>query len=915
MSCRTTPAGSAITSYARISDGPGNPLSDVANLSLFHELRRDYDRDIEQRVRYLRYNYDEEEAQRRAFRNSLPPVGDLAYDASEEDVYRAILAEQRSLIEQDTQITEARRASLLARLDTAENADVPDRATLYALSQMRREAANRRRALQTFLNEVSSSTGQDYATVANEFRDLENSIDRSRSADLPETCNERNIEAARSLGLGTETGTVHAFVTLRDRAQAEEVANLQAQPDLIKERHSVRNGQVPNTKYKVLDYGYDKVSGYIEFRIENTETGETYTEGYRGAIGEESLVSGMNGESRHWIRPSGSSGTMTPGEFWHETFHTRSWWKVDNELDRLRMSRAPRCARCGQWANNVHTCPTPLNQGPEFVLGGRMIRTGPRTSRQVLEYEFPNEEGEIRTGEVETELPLVNDYRRQFKEHGTLLIRNVVASIPYHDREGFPENYRYNKNVRGDIYLYKDSEGNIATETKGLRCDCLDYKENGDCRHIQATAAAAAKRAVPPQRALSQLSEEERARRAAEKIARIEAANATDWTTHEETMEEARKTWKQNSEVVYSEDFNSFYEVLTKASEEKAAKGSLTLPYAKENALGGLATRETGQAFGVEIEYDFPETMSYSERSDANEQIGIALKEANILPTAEKQGYHAAARNGYKDTHVDENGKGTWSWEHDATVAGEIVTPLMYDEPETWENLEKVSKILKEHGAVPTTKAGAHVHVGTARFGKDPKRYEELARLVGQHEDVLYRLSTDPERGEHRGKTTRFNYVSPISKVGPEGFQDANAMRRRHWQRTAILNISGAKVDDDYKSSHVEFRMFDATLDPAVMQNQIKLALNMTDAADRIAGQGGTQRPKESLGDHAERLKLRGRRKAKKEDIEKETSTFRSLLDTLYQNRADKDNAIRIFAANQWVKLTASQRRRYGSAA
>lgn len=844
----------------------------------------------------------------------LPYLHGTSVDSDDETIYRAILRDERESINNDTTITDARRASLLARLDAAEAAETPDRATLVALARMRSEASSRREAQNRFINEVATATDSDYNTVLQEFRELENSIDRSRSATNPETYTEANIRTARDAGLGTEAGTVHAFVTLRARGEGQERAALEARPELIAERHTISNGQVPESNYQVLDYGYDVRSGYVEFTVKNTQTGETFVEGYRSMQTETSLTQGMRGEATRFRWSSDSSQTISPGEFWYENFHSRSYQRMDNELDRLRASRAPRCARCGQWANNTHTCPAPLNQGPEYSLGGGMLRSGARTSMQKIDYEFVDEEGRDRTTTLEIDLPLVNEYRKNIKDHGSLLIRNVSAYIPWNDRDSSDDSYRYSRRVAGDIYLSKDENGNIQANTQALECRCQDYRRTGDCRHVQAVAAAAIKRAIPPQRAVSQMTEEERARRAAEKLARIEAANATDWTTREETLAEARATWQQDSEVTYSENFDSFYEILNKATEEKAAKGSLTLPYEKENALNGLATRESKQAFGVEIEYDFPDSMPHHERAEASRKIGEALHKAKIIPTAEKQGYHAAARNGYKDTHLDEQGKGTWSWEHDATVAGEIVTPLMYDEPETWENLEKVTKILRENGAVPTTKAGAHVHVGTAKYGKDPKKYAELARLVGQHEDVLYRLSTDPSRGEHRGKTTRFNYVSPVPSVSPEGFQDASSLRRRYWQRTAILNINGAKLDDDYKSSHVEFRMFDATLDPAVMQNQIKMALHMTDAADRIAASGGTKRAKESLGDHAERAKLRGRRKPKKEDIEKDTSTFRSFLDTLYQKKADKDNAIRLFAANEWVKLTAAQRRRYGSA-
>jgi len=887
---------------------------------LFHQLRREHQNDRHNRHFWNR-NPDatDEERSLQQLRWGLPYDG-YPRDQIENstDAYHLVLANQRQAILDDSTITEARRASLLARLDAAENADTPDNATIIALANMR-EHANRQRAAQDqFIRESAASLGEEPEEVYRRFRELEESIDRSRSAENPETYTRDNISHAERLGLSTEAGAVHAFITLREEARRREQESLADSPPLISRREQVSNGRVEDSPYEVLDYGYDAVSGYVEFTVKNHETGETTTEGYRGGMRAETLESGMRGEARvgfHFYasdRNRDSNSFLTPAEFWYENFQRRTYHRIDNEEERLRLSRAPRCARCGQFADNAHTCPAPLNQGPEIVVASRMLNNGVRTSVQKIGYDFTDSDGNSRSGEFSMDLPLVNDYRRQIKEHGSLLLRNVRAYRDWQDRDS--GNYgHYSAVAEGDIYLYKDEDGSIKANTSSLRCQCLEYRENnGECRHTRAAGAAAIKRAIPPQRAVREMSEEERARRAAEKLARIEAANATDWTRNEETLAEARRNWVPNSEVVYSEDFDSFYEVYTKANEERAAKGSLTLPYKKEDALGGLATRESGQAFGVEIEYDFPVEMNHAERAEANRKIGQALKDANLTATAEKQGYHAAARSGYQDAHVDANGRGTWSWEHDATVAGEIVTPLMYDEPETWEKLETVTKILRDNGAVATTKAGAHVHVGTARYGKDPKKYEELARMVGQHEDVLYRISTDPTRGEHRGKSTRFSYVSPMRPVPPEGFSETQGLRRHMWQRTSILNLSGAKTDDNYKSSHVEFRMFDATLDPAVMQNQIKLAVTMTSAAERAAGSGGTLRPKESIGDHAERAKLRGRRKPKKEDIEQETATFRSLLDTLYQSKADKDAAIRLFAANDWVKLTAAQRRRHG---
>jgi len=906
MSCRTTPAGSAITSFSRICDGPGSPLSDVATLSLFHELRRDFDR-ASHRF-YFWQGEDEMTRMNRLFDHELR-------GETREEIYANILQRYRTEIEQDETLTDARRASLLARLDAAATADTPDDQTLYALARMREETISRREAYHHFITEAAETLGQDYNTLHQRFVELENSIDRSRNAADPETYTEDNRRRAEQLGLSTEAGSVHAFSIIREEARQARNAELQARPARIAEYTPVRKGKVPDSDYEVIAYGVDAPTGYIEFQVKNTTSGEIETIGYRSSFSAEDVKRGLAGEYTTWRWNDGShrSVAMSPGEFYHDYFSNRGWSTFRDEDERLEASRAPRCARCGQWANNVHTCPAPLTDAPTYILSSRMMSENIRTSSQRINYAFTNSEGAERNGELSIDLPLVADYRRLFKDNGSLLIRNVQAYSDWQDRESAGRfGHSSNSLIKGDVFIKRLEDGTIVADIDSLKCSCSEYKTNNyRCRHTRAVGDAAIKRSIPPQRAAASLTPAEREQRAALRQQRYEAINATNWAENEAYAADMRKSWKANSEISYSEDFDSFYTLYNSLNEQKAAKGKLTLPYKTENALNGLATRESGQAFGVEIEYDFPEGMGHAEKQAAQEKIGKALYAANLTPVKTQQRYHSAASNGYKDTHVDENGKGTWSWETDATVAGEIVTPMMYDEPETWEKLDKVLTILKDNGAVPSTRAGAHVHVGTSKFGKDPSKYAQLARMAGQHEDVLYRVAADPSRGEHRGKDTRFGYVSPLRKVPVSGFNDATDIRR--WgSRTNLLNLQGARADDEYKKSHVEFRIFDSTLDAGAMQQQIKLAVSMTDAANRVSHKGGTNIVKESVGDHAERLKQRGRRKPKKEDIASETATFRSFLDTLYQSKEDKDNLTRLFVNNSWLKLTPGTRRRFG---
>jgi hypothetical protein len=922
MSCRTTPAGSAITSYARISGGEGIPVSDVGTLSLFHSLRREFQTRSSEIIT-LRSEYTPEQQELEIFRElqrrlpyDIRYSGTHGTEVTHESIYTSILDQSEAAILADEHITDARRVSLLSRISDARNAEVPDNATMFALARLYSRSSRARLAQESLISEYSRHMGITQEEGLARFRELENSIDRARTAEVDEYYTSENRDRARQSDIVDEAGSVRAYIIMNDEINERRTAEAENAPRLIDTFNVLESpSPIPDSNYELLEWAHDTTTGHAEFKIRNTETGEIEIKYHRA---QSDLSTGMRGEYRSWSSPRTSDSSYnslyrTPGEFYASHLRDTRWNSYRTEIEALEASVARQCALCGQFASMSHSCPTRFANAPRYVLNNL---SGVRTSTQTIRYAMPSGDDGLSTseGNFQVELPLVAEYRAGFRDSGLMLIRNASGVGDWRDNTNL--NYsagRSNYRVSGDFALIREEDGTITANVDRLSCTCGQYLAEGRCIHQDAMGAAAIARATPIRRAVSSMSPEERVQLAANRQLVLEAAARSDWTRNEETLIEAKRTWTKNSEVSYYEDYSAFETVYETALAEKAANGKPTIPYLKENAFGGLATRASGQGFGIELEYDFPEGISYEDRRAADSKIGQLLKEANITATSDKQGYHAAARAGYQDSHVDNNGNGTWSWEHDGSVAGEIVTPVMYDEPETWEKLEKVIDILKEVGAVPSVRAGAHVHVGTgALFGKDPKKYSELAKLYSQHEDVVYRISTDPVRGTHRGSKTNFNYASPNPGVAPSGFVDANAVRRWQGGRSKALNLNTVYFDDQSHKSHVEFRVFDSTLDAGSIQAQVKLAVSMTSAAARIAEEGATVRQREAIGAHSQREKARGRRRATSEDIKEDTSTFRSLMDTLFTRAVDKEQMTKLFAGSGWVKLTAAQRNRHG---
>jgi hypothetical protein len=839
MSCRTTPAGSAFTTYARLSNG--RVISDVATLSLFHYLRsRHQGSDPETRRSYTREDY----------------IG--------------LLDRQRDRTSRLSGISEPRRQSILERIEAARNSEMPDQSTLYALFNLNPTVRERGQGLQRFLNEVARTLEITAEEARTKFNALEDGIDRSRGAGNPSTYTEANIAEARRRLLATETGTVHAMATLIEEMRQLQTSRALSAVQRIEQRTILDSPVTIGSEGIVVSaYGYDRYGRRLEVTIID-DSGEPRNLAYRNV-------------------PESILEEEDPIAFWEASILGQSLYMYESQFEADLDSAAGRCSICGQYANNTHSCPV-------SAANVRVLPYHTRNTRQFITVVSQDENGNERIREVDVSLPAARAMREAYAEAGAVQF-DVHQWYSSYTADG-----RYNSaRVSGSLLAYRADDGALTFSTGRLNCSCEAFRNAQTCEHIGYVTQATRNRINPPSRVRRNATPEEREALARERQALLEQAMQLDWSRKEEYFAEAKRNWLNNSEVLYSEDYESFEAVYNRALEKRRENNdNPVIPFEKgTNVLGDYAKRGSGQAFGMEIEYEFPSNMDWSARNTAQAAIGRELHAAGLAASPQQQGYGSSKRNGFRDTHVREDGTSNWSWERDGSVnGGELVTPAMYDEPETWERLEKAVEILRRNGAIPSKKAGAHVHVGTAAYGSDAKPYAELSKLMTQHEDVMFRIAAEPKRGSHRNNS----YSSPLADVPVEGFQDIRAAQRWQGGRTRVLNMGGVSETDPNKS-HVEFRIFDSTLDAGAMQAQIKLSVAMTNAALRISSEpdASTIRPKEPKGSHAARLKAIGKRRLTGEQLKDDTSTFRSLLDTLFTSKKDKDQLTTLFAQTKWV--------------
>jgi len=246
--------------------------------------------------------------------------------------------------------------------------------------------------------------------------------------------------------------------------------------------------------------------------------------------------------------------------------------------------------------------------------------------------------------------------------------------------------------------------------------------------------------------------------------------------------------------------------------------------YERENVIG-----DPNQTFGVEIEFD---------GADAN-AVARAFHAAGLASTPNLQGYHS---------HRE---PGKWVVEHDSTVNGEVVSPVLRDTPETWAQLERACAILRENGATVTTRTGGHVHVGADSAGMDHDvgRFRRVANACAWAEDLMYRLAASTGRGgrRHRGAGNGYRWCGPM---GAGQFEEAQSLNELASQVGAShgFGLNYGNLLDSRRT--IEYRYFDSSLDPARLQANIKLACWITKRASTLPDSAiPTERV--SLGSHA----------------------------------------------------------------
>lgn len=559
-----------------------------------------------------------------------------------------------------------------------------------------------------------------------------------------------------------------------------------------------------------------------------------------------------------------------------------------------------RCPDCGEFASRDHVCTArsgeiAVEAAAEAAaeIAAEAVANAPAATRQRTELRA------YRSDTAIVRMLNLSQLRATLREQSTVRVSVEVGLL---DAHGAVVSGDVDITDRGrrrphftDRYIIRP----VATDIQ-LRCTCPQYRLNYDCPHIdQATHEIATRlNGRPPQVASAPT----------DAVADVRQELHADYQQSRVAQQAARAGFDATSDgVSYSTDMAAF-QTAWDTAKARIATGDTTLPYLTENATGGLGARQGGRSFGIEIEVDFPDSVDYHEK----QAVARELYEAGLAQTPDVNGWHHAARAvdgrmsrntpqglGYSDD------PSRWSVEFDRSVDDvsgqrgcEIVSPIMYDEPQTWQNLAKVCEIVQRHGGTVTTRTGCHINVGASDFNHTVENHNRLLQLASSYEDVILRTAHNPVSGpRHRGR----DYCLP-STVPASGYRRISDAQIQNSHR-AMINLDHVPAEGQpiTNSTRVEVRIFDGTVDPGRLQTNVKIALGLVNAAARGVDTGIEPEP---AGTHQQRARERsngGRaRRLTGEAWESDTASARRFADLLFTRSEDKAQMVHAFAASKW---------------
>lgn len=447
-------------------------------------------------------------------------------------------------------------------------------------------------------------------------------------------------------------------------------------------------------------------------------------------------------------------------------------------------------------------------------------------------------------------------------------VRSVEVNVESRTRGGIePVTVTLDPAAPGIATVESESGSTYQVNYDNDECDCMHYRVRGDgCRHIDATHMAIG-------RIMNERSQNGIATGGTITSEILEDA-LEDQQRIDYDAEEARRALSGELEddgFFYTDHPEEFESALERLANDP-------LPYEYHNVLNG-----SNITFGIELEF-------IEGDSDA---IARELHREGICGNDRMVPYRSRGV------------AGKWKLESDGSVTygrrgGELVSPVLQDTPETWETIEKICEIAKRHGARINGQCGGHVHVSMEPLDTARQRWRRFFKAIAGNEEPIYRFSggqTGSIRGNHDIYAMPFEdraRTGATMRYSMDNIENLHQMVNQVSERDRYYGINLTNISEYGRPDTVEFRYFNGSLEPSIIQANIKTAVGVIGISEKAR-----TRDRESGEVVSDTMKRRGGMINNARNT-RDSNGMMQFIDTFFTRKKDKEHILGVLAKNRW---------------
>ncbi|MBE6138297.1 MAG: hypothetical protein E7173_00950 [Firmicutes bacterium] len=180
------------------------------------------------------------------------------------------------------------------------------------------------------------------------------------------------------------------------------------------------------------------------------------------------------------------------------------------------------------------------------------------------------------------------------------------------------------------------------------------------------------------------------------------------------------------------------------------------------------------------------------------------------------------------------------------TCGGELVSPILTDNPNSWLEIQAMCSELVNNGAVTSEYTGGHIHIGSQIIGSNPDNIRIFLKMWELFEREIYYFSYGYD---DRARLGVDRYAKPVgkqlnrlrtSKTGYNRFTTfycwMNYFRTHYtakFEGVSFKNFRGCEMDE---GNTIEIRCPNGTLNPIIWQNNVNFftRLMLSCRADKV---------------------------------------------------------------------------------